>query len=266
MNGVCIKIANIIRSTAWTAPQIKPFSLFHLALFIFGITASALLAFRCKHFNNKQCSVILIVVGLFLLIAEGYKQLFYTVLRDNGIYDLSLLPFQLCSMPLYFCFLLPFIHSGRFRDALCCFIATYNLLGGLLALAFPAEIFARYITVTVQSLLWHYALIFLAVFQLAQRKTAFSLRNFVDCAGIFCVISAAAILINRICTPYSLRPMRLFFIGRQDPDIPVFHRLYSHFGWITSTVIFILSATAGSFIIWLCERRVILRMSEKAAK
>lgn len=49
-------------------------------------------------------------------------------------YDWWFFPFQLCSLPMYLCLLLPFLKHKSMKTAVCTFLQDFNLLGGLAAL------------------------------------------------------------------------------------------------------------------------------------
>lgn len=258
-------LTQFIRVTAWKTQPIQPYSPLHFCIFAVGLAFCLLLAQVCNRFRFKE-SRILIFVGAFLLITEVYKQIFYTVIRDQGNYDLSLLPFQLCSMPVYFCFLLPAVPSGRIREAVCCFLSTFNLLGGLFALAAPFEIFTGYISITIQSVLWHIILIFLGLYLLLRCEAGYKLRAFTDAAGLFFFLCAIAAFLNRILNPFSIRPMRLFFVGLNSPDIPFFNEIFRQCGWWVSSLSYMLAVTLGAFLQWLFGNWVIGRVRKHARR
>ena len=67
---------------------------------------------------DRAVDRILFCCGLFLSASELYKQLFLYYMINQGRYDWWYFPFQLCSLPMYFCLLLPFLPACRVKAAL----------------------------------------------------------------------------------------------------------------------------------------------------
>ena len=86
----------------------KPYGLFHLSFFILGLIISFYLANKLKNINDKQNKKLLFLTGIFLLVIEIYKELFYFYIVNNGHYDWSTFPFQLCDIPMYICLIIVF--------------------------------------------------------------------------------------------------------------------------------------------------------------
>ena len=167
-----------LRLTAWTAPVPPLYGSFHIFVAVFGIGA-AYFAARClgrKAYEKTQggfgvCVRALDVrrrtvsaVGLVLLISEIYKQLFCFYIVDGGVYDWHRLPFQLCSLPMYFCLILPWLKGGRAETILSTFMADFNLMGAVMAFADPSGFFSKYMILTVHGVLWHILVIFIGFF------------------------------------------------------------------------------------------------------
>jgi hypothetical protein len=93
------------------------------------------------------------------------------------------------------CILLPFT-GGRLRDAFITFMATYTFVSASAALAFPEDFLRSYVTLTVHGFLWHGTLLFISLFILFSHQADLSRRGFARAAGLFILLSAAAILIN----------------------------------------------------------------------
>ncbi len=144
---------------------------------------------------NNSIDRILAVSGWILIITEIYKQLFLYHIVNNGAYDWWYFPFQLCSVPMYLCVLLP-LTVGRLRDAFLTFMATFTFVSASAALAFPEDFLRTYVTLTVHGFVWHGVLLFISLFILFSHQADLSRRGFARAAGLFILLSAAAILIN----------------------------------------------------------------------
>lgn len=102
--------------------------------------------FRCDYVTQNQRKKnrwLIFGIGLFLLISELYKQLFYTYVVGEGSYQYDRIPFQLCSIPMYVCLIVPWLKEGKAKRALYTFTGSFGFMGGfvsyfrLKACAFP---------------------------------------------------------------------------------------------------------------------------------
>ena len=107
---------------------------------------------------NRLC----LAFGAFLAAGELYKQCFLYFVIHPGIYDWWDLPFQLCSMPLYLCFLVPVVPK-RQRSVFLTFLMDYNLMGAVMAFADISGMVREHWSLTLHSVLWHVAVILLGI-------------------------------------------------------------------------------------------------------
>ena len=108
----------------------SPYSAFHLGLTAAGLLTAFLLARRLS--RTQRPVKLLFICGLLLALSEVYKQLFRYYIVNGGHYDWWYFPFQLCSVPMYLCLLLPLLQTawhGRIARAFYTFLQDYGLLG-----------------------------------------------------------------------------------------------------------------------------------------
>ena len=197
-------IKSILEMTAWRMDAPAMFGVFHI-LAAAAVTAASFWAARILSVPaatgiapvkaNTRFDRILAVTGWILIITEIYKQLFLYYIVNNGAYDWWFFPFQLCSVPMYLCILLPFT-GGRLRDAFITFMATYTFVSASAALAFPEDFLRSYVTLTAHGFLWHGILLFISLFILFSHQADLSHRGFARAAVLFIMLSTAAIMIN----------------------------------------------------------------------
>lgn len=125
---------NFLNATAWTMAEPKPYGLFHIVMLLVGIPVSIALAWKLRRVSDRSYHRILFAIAVILLLSELYKQLFHFYVMDNKTYDWWIFPFQLCSLPIYLCAILPFMKKSRWLIPLETFLMDFNLLGGLMAL------------------------------------------------------------------------------------------------------------------------------------
>ena len=233
-----------------------PYSAVHFLILIIGVCVtviSAVLAGKCSERTFRR---LILIVGIALTTSELIKQVYYTIIWDGGNYDLSLLPLQLCSMPLYLCFIYLAVKNTGIKNMIACFLSTFTLLGGLCALIVPTELFIPSLLLTVQALFWHFALVFLGLAFAIRFSRNFSHRTFLLEAVFFLSLCLIAMLLNALLDPLAISPMRLFFIGKNAPDIPILSQLYDRYGWFYSSAAMIFAELFGGYLLFLLEKGI----------
>ena len=167
MNGFINALSSFLTETAWMMEKPKAYGLFHLCFMLIGFFLCGFLAWKLRNLGEKGTRRVLLTVGVFLAVSEIYKQLFYTYVIGGGHYQWWIFPFQLCSIPMYFCLILPFIKQGKISRAMYTFLMTYNFLGGMISFFEPSGLFHEYWTLTLHALIWHMMLVFLGLLLLS---------------------------------------------------------------------------------------------------
>ena len=148
----------------------KAYGAFHILYTLIGFGVCALVAWKLRKVSRPVANGILLGVGLLLILSEVFKQFFcYYVIADNT-YHWGEFPFQLCSMPMYLCLLVPWLKPGKVRRALCSFMVLYNLLGGAIAFTEPSGLFHSHWFLTMHSCIWHMFLVFIVLFLCFSRQ------------------------------------------------------------------------------------------------
>ena len=156
----------------------EPYGTFHLVFWLTGLALVFFAAFFLRKTGEKANNRLLFGTGLFLLLAEIYKQLFYTFVIGGGKYQFDRIPFQLCSMPMYLSLLLPFLKNGKFRQALYTFTASFGFMGGFVSYFSPESMCLPYWTLTIHSFSWHLILVFLGLYLFFSGRAGTHLRQF----------------------------------------------------------------------------------------
>ena len=181
--------------------------------------------------NGSDKRKILFVSGIILAASEVFKAIYLTVL--NGVYPWSDFPFQLCSIPMYLCFLYCLTGKLYYEQ----FIMVYSLIGSVASFCVPSAVFSPYIVLTAHSLLWHGYLFFLAVFLIIRtRKEEMRIRNFIPVGILYLVLSVIAVAMNAAFADISKGRMNMFFLGPNFPDMLILNDIYNNSGWIPATL------------------------------
>ena len=217
----------------------SPYSAFHLGLTAAGILTAFLLARRLS--RTQRPVKLLFICGLLLALSEVYKQLFLYYIVNGGHYDWWYFPFQLCSVPMYLCLLLPLLQTawhGRIARAFYTFLQDYGLLGGVMALAEPSG-------------LMHFVLIFRGLFCAMRGLGGKSRRRFLASLPLFLLCCVIATAVNVLSHPYGNADM--FYISPYYPNGQViFHQIALAAGTLPGNLLYILSIILGAAILhWL---------------
>lgn len=193
-------IINILNMTAWkmTAPEL--FGSFHIIASLAAAAFAVLLASsvsKRKHVNTVR---VLAVTGWILVILEIWKQFFLFYIVNNGAYDWWYFPFQLCSVPMYLCILLPVV-SKRHRRTFMTFLGGYTFVSAVATLIYPEDILRSYTALTVHGFVWHGLLLFISLVVLLTGSADTSAHGLLRAFGLFAILCVIAILINVFAEP-----------------------------------------------------------------
>ncbi|MGI6510443.1 MAG: hypothetical protein ACOX1L_07740 [Erysipelotrichaceae bacterium] len=244
-----------LKETAWLITPPKPYGAFHILFTLLGFSGSWLLAGKLKDTDEKQNNIVLLTVGLFLFLSEIYKQLFYYFAINDRSYSWWIFPFQMCSIPMYFCLALPFIKNKKIKSYLYNFIGSFNLMGGFISFFEPSGIFNEYLVLTVHSLLWHMILVFVGFYIVRSKRAATNHKDFKDAVMVYFILCVIAFAINVAFYDVSNGTINMFFIGPAISSIIVFEDIARTFGWYVNLPIYILANCLGAEIFYyiLCK-------------
>lgn len=114
-----------------------------------------------KSFDKK---IFYLICGLLMGTSELWKQYTLTFPLGRGNYNWWYFPFQLCSIPMYLCLLIPWTHSDRLRKIFLTFLADFGLLGGIFAFCDTSGMQYDLPALTIHSYLWHLLLVFIGLY------------------------------------------------------------------------------------------------------
>lgn len=235
---------HLLEKTAWPMIPPQPGSLFHITFAAAGILCAALAVWKLRR-SFGLCRIrILTVCGFILAVSEIYKQMFLYYVVNDRHYDWWYFPFQLCSLPMYLCLLLPVL-SRSLRKFLCTFMYSYNLLGAVMTFVDPSGLMHSYWTLTLHGFLWHILLIFIGLLIAFSRTADPSFSGFLSATGIFLISCCIATAINILARPLGNPDM--FYISPYYPTTQIFFSgIAEHFGIMAGNIFYILSIIAGA--------------------
>lgn len=241
----------LIELTALKMNPPEPYGIFHVSFFIIGLIFCFYFARRLKNISDKQNKRLLFFTGLFLLVIEVYKELFYFYIVNKGHYDFSIFPFQLCDVPTYMCLLIPFIKNKKVEESIYNFMVSYNLLGGFIAFLEPSSLCRPYLMMTLHGFLWHIILIFIGIYLYYSKRCLRVKKDFTTSVKVYLVLCTIALSLNFILRKVSLGKLNAFYLGPNVSPVVIFSDISLKFGWIANMIIFISVMTLGAYLVYL---------------
>ena len=185
-----------LQSIAWPMTPPQAYGPFHLIFTISGFILCAVSAWKLRKVSDKTANIILFACGLVLILTEILKQLFYFYVIEDHAYHWGAFPFQLCSIPMYMCLIVPFLKPGKLRRAMYSFMVLYNLLGGAISFTEPSGLFHSYVLLTAHSCLWHMLLVFVGLFLVMSNRGGTEKEDYCASTKIFLLLSYIAFSFN----------------------------------------------------------------------
>ena len=248
-------LQSILRMTAWPMTPPVPYSAFHILLTVFGAGFAVSFA---RFFGKKIRSMaspepyfrhILFSCGVLLALMELYKQAFLYVIEFHGHFDWWYFPFQLCSLPMYLCLLLPFV-PHKYQRIFCTFMYNYNLLGAVMVFVDPSGLMHPYWTLTLHGFIWHILLIFIGLLIAFSRMVLPTAKGFWQSTAVFAVGCVIATIINVTSHPYGNADM--FYITPYYATTQiVYSQIAAKFGIFAGNAVYVLSIILGAWLLHL---------------
>lgn len=195
-------IISFLDMTAWRMDAPRLFGGFHIAASLLAAVLAVLAAIVVSRRTSSEGHVrkVLVRAGWLLLLLEVYKQLFLYYIVNGGAFDCWYFPFQLCSVPMYLCLILPLLKKGP-RAALMTFMGGCTFISAAAALIYPEDILRSYVTLTAHGFIWHGILLFISLLILLTGCVDTSARGLRKAAVLFLILCVIAVNINIVAEP-----------------------------------------------------------------
>ncbi len=195
-------IIDILNRTSWQMDTPRLFGGFHIAASFLTAALAVLLAvfFARRIQRAEDLRRVLVTTGWLLVVLEVYKQCFLYFLVNEGAFDFWFFPFQLCSIPMYLCILLPFMKDSL-RGTFLTFMSGYTFISAVATLVFPEDILRPYITLTVHGFIWHGLLLFISLLIFLAGRMDAGAKGLCSAAVLFVILSLIALGINTVVEP-----------------------------------------------------------------
>ena len=181
---------------------------FHIFAVLLSVLAAVICAGRAARFvvasdkasRDERLIRILQVTGFALAAMEIFKQLYLHFSSGGGSYDWWYFPFQLCSVPMYLCILLPYA-GQKLRSAFLTFMGGYTFVSAAAALIYPEDILNAAPVLTAHGFIWHAVLLFISLLILMTGAADPSVGVIARAALLFAGLSVVAVIINVLTGP-----------------------------------------------------------------
>ena len=233
------------------APVPEAYGAFHLLFMCIGFPVVIILAWKVRNLGETGSRRLLFCCGLIMLFGEAFKQCFYYFYVGGGVYIWKMFPFHMCSVPMYFLVIVPFLKDGPIKSGMCHFMMIYNLLGGCSAYLEPSGMIQPEFIMTVYSFLWHLMLIFVAFYLGFSNLCAKRMRDFFYATVTLLVLCLMAFCINLLFWDASGGKLNMFFVGPAITPLIVFHDIAKAAGWYTATAAYLVLILLGGVVIFL---------------
>lgn len=251
--------------TEWEKPTLYGWK--HLMFIGIMVALVVLVCIFCRGgVSDSRFRKIMLGIGITLLFLEVFKQLIFAYDKDTRTweYDWKQFPFQFCSVPMYVMVLVGCLKECKFRDFLCCFLATFGLFAGMIVMFYPSTVLSPIIVRFCQSMIHHLAMVVCGFVVIVSGKMKFEHKSILKAMAVFSVIVCMAFVMNIIFhASGNTASFNMFYIGPfSDSDIPVLKQIgqkcnisadYIHFGNFAFLLIYIIGFSLAAYIILLIE-------------
>lgn len=228
---------------------------FHTHFFFIGIPTAILIAFLLRKISKEKEKILFLIIGTFLILSEIFKQLALTAIE--GMYRYDMIPFQLCSIPMYLCILSAIIPEGKANRAMRTFIATFGLMGGIASYIAPGTMCREWLELTLHSFIWHLILIFLGFYIFFSKSTNIQTSNFFYAQILYLALCTIAFGINLLLINAPGVPVNMFYIGPNPSNLPICREITARFGVAVNSIIYISSISVCAFLLHILQQKIL---------
>ena len=165
--------------------------------------------------NSRSRDRAMTILGFVFVALEIFKITFRLIVKEGA--DLTLIPFQICSIPMY---LLPFIYfmkEGKLKQAFVGYVSFQSFTSAFFYFVRPAAALnTAYVAITVHSVLWHSLMVASGVYAMIAYGllTKEGFRSFLYSYNLWVVTVLIAVILNDILiTANPGTQLNLFYIA-----------------------------------------------------
>ena len=179
-----------------THPYYSPLHFVAIGIMFVFLALGVVLGIKAKG-NSRSRDKAMTILGFVFIALEIFKITFRLIVKEGA--DLTLIPFQICSIPMY---LLPFIYfmkEGKLKQAFVGYVSFQSFTSAFFYFVKPAAALnTAYIAITVQSILWHSLMVASGVYAMIAYGllTKEGFRSFIYSYILWVVTVVIAVILN----------------------------------------------------------------------
>ena len=229
------------------------FSKYHILWIVLLFLVLGYLLIFHYDMDDKHFRIFMFITGILFLIGEIIKLLCVSINGDNNHLPFLNIPWQFCSTPLYYTWIVALIKNKKVHQAFLTYLATYCLVAGCAAFFNAETIFSNIAFNNFHTLFLHGGMILIALYILITKRLDLKYSSFIGAIIIFIGGVAIALLLNTIC--HFINPLEevdLFFINPfQKGGIKIVQDIRNALPYGIYLTSYILFFTLAAFIIFL---------------
>ena len=253
-------IERLMKATVYPIDRPAAYGLYHILFMIISLVIIISFCYLMRKNSEKTFRIVLISMGSFLILTEIYKQFYYLYAIGVEGYDWDMLPFQLCSVPMYISVVAGCMKKCKARDCILEYLVTIGFLGGIMAYLEPSGILHNDLFKLLHSSIWHAMLIWIALYILFTKNANLKIKDYPKALIVFVGVVVIATTLNLVfkdkasvgfnmcyISPFRNTPLAVF----KDFDVFFKNVLGTYFGRIVSIMIYLIGVSLGGFVIYL---------------
>ena len=179
-----------------THPYYSPLHFVAIGIMFVFLSLGIVLGIKAKG-NSRSRDKAMTILGFVFIALEIFKITFRIIVKEGA--DMTLISFQICSIPMY---LLPFIYfmkEGKLKQAFVGYVSFQSFTSAFFYFVKPAAALnTAYIAITVQSILWHSLMVASGVYAMIAYGllTKEGFRSFIYSYILWVVTVVIAVILN----------------------------------------------------------------------
>lgn len=233
----------------------------HIGFMIAIVIWNVLLHFSLKNASEKKMLTVLHYTGLFMMLAEVFKQWFVYVYVFDRTVNLWFFPWQLCSVAMYLAFAAKFFKE-KLQNACLIYLCTISLLTDIVAILLPYDMLRDQIVLFCHSFIYHGLIISCAIlaFHILKKRENIKFRY---TAYLFLFTAFIAEIVNvtahQIFNNKKVEPNMFYISPYYETTQPVFHDIAVNFGILTEIIVYLGVILLFAYLCFILGKKCILK-------
>ena len=261
----------LLLKTTMAVPQ--PLGALHLIAIFVTLLLTILICYFFKDADERTFRIILVVIWAIMFSMEAIKQVeeSYTITEEGGFlwrYSWATFPLQLCDSPLYLLLPVAFMKEGKIRDALCAFMHTYILLGGLSTFILISTTFGTNVYCNIQTMAHHGLQVVACSLIAVHNRKKMTYSAFEGAMIVFLCAVAIATLFNVVMHKFVPdQIINMFYISPYfKKTMPILNEAWHNLHWFGTILLYVVGVSVFAFLIFLLQRQIVFKEEPKSAE